>query len=339
MNVFRPLLILLTVLGLAGTAFYFSGGPKRIAIAAAPAKTAEAKDTPEKKAAEALFWEVFLAGDYGRLEEVMTPLKAAYLENPRDPDLALHAGLLHLWRLAERFRLGESVRPSITDDMILARKYLEEAKRLNPGDGRINGWLGGVMMGEGFLHGDDKLRVEGYFVAKQGVRDYPAFNHFSFAYALANQPPDSPRFIEAIESLYATMDISCHDRVDRTNPSIAPYAEVRQNEPDAAIRRAVTNTAIAPFNVQGFYLAFGDFLARAGRTQEAAIIYQNAQLDADYERWPFRHLLEDRLANLDENVKRFRDFELTREALWDPDLAKHANIFNSYNCVVCHQRE
>jgi hypothetical protein len=267
----------------------------------------------------------------------MTQLKAYYLENPNDPDVTLHIALLHLWRVAERFRLGEDMRPSVTDDIVLARKYFEEARRLNPGDHRIDGWLAGAMMGEGHIHGDKRLIREGYFIGKRGVKNYPAFNLFSLSFVMANQPHDSPRFAEAIEGLFESMDIANHGEVDRAKPTIANDLEVRESEPDKDTLRAVANTWNAPFNVEGFFLVLGDFLVKKGALEAAAIVYKNAQLKKTYPAWPFRSLLEKRLEDIDQNVARFREFKPTPETLMEPDAVNRSVIFNTCGCAICHQ--
>ncbi|MFT5110181.1 MAG: hypothetical protein ACI8XO_004751 [Verrucomicrobiales bacterium] len=334
----RLLVVLFVLLGLATAAFFYFDGARRIAIASAPVKTAKfIEGDKAKAAAEELFWETLRAGNYAGIGEAMTLLKASYLENPNDPEVALHIALTHLWRVAERFRLGEDMRPSVTDDMVLARKYFEEAKRLNPEDHRIDGWLAGAMMGEGHIHGDQRLTREGYFVGRRGVENYPAFNLFSLSFVMANQPHDSPRFAEAVEGLFESMDIANHAVVDRSNPTIANDLEVRESEGDADTLRAVTNTWKAPFNAEGFFLVLGDFLVKKGDRKAAEIVYKNAQFKQTYQAWPYRHLLEKRLKEIDQNVARFRDFNPTPEALMEDGVVDRTVIFNTYGCAICHQ--
>ncbi len=75
----------------------------------------------------------------------MTLLKAAYLQNPYDGKIAARIGFLHVWSLTERQRL-KNIPPQITDNAILARKYFEEAVRLNPEDARYLGFNSSMMM-------------------------------------------------------------------------------------------------------------------------------------------------------------------------------------------------
>ena len=50
---------------------------------------------------------------------------------------------LHLWQVAERFRMQENVTPNLTNNLTVAIKYFIAAKKLNPEDARIDDWLAG----------------------------------------------------------------------------------------------------------------------------------------------------------------------------------------------------
>src|ERR1051325_877686 len=116
-----------------------AAGCGRIAVWAAPEKTASAERTPAALAADKVFWATLHGGAYDRIPDALTGLKAAYLANPNDPVTPSHIGWMHIWRLGERAR-HEPVRPDITDDAVLARKYFEEAVRLAPRGARYPGF-------------------------------------------------------------------------------------------------------------------------------------------------------------------------------------------------------
>src|SRR5262249_60002293 len=110
-----------------------------LAVKFAPKKTAKVSDTELSKKAHAYFLDSLSSGSYENLPEATRLLTAAYLQNPRDASISFHLGMAHLWRVAERSR--EPVRdPTITDHLILADKYLSEARRLDPSDARIPGF-------------------------------------------------------------------------------------------------------------------------------------------------------------------------------------------------------
>ena len=172
-------------------------GCAAIAIGSAPAKPVQASTTALAAQAVRVFWESFYDARYDDIPRVQMLLTAAYLEAPGDPRLALLLAHTHLWRIAERAHL-QSVPPEITDHMILADRYFEEARRLAPDDERVAGWLGAAKLALGNIHRDERLKREGYFMLKRAADAYPEFNGFSFAYPLITQPHASARFAEAI---------------------------------------------------------------------------------------------------------------------------------------------
>jgi hypothetical protein len=84
---------------------------------------------------------------------VLEALTAAYLEDLRDAQTAAHIGFAHVWRLSEHARLDTQT-ATITDELVLARKYFSEAVRLAPDDARIQGFLASVELGEGTIHSE-----------------------------------------------------------------------------------------------------------------------------------------------------------------------------------------
>jgi hypothetical protein len=64
--------------------------------------------------------------------------------------------------------------------------------------------------------------------------------------------------------------------------------------------RACWNSWIAPHNFEGFFLNFGDMLARANDLPNARAMYEAARLPKSYAQWPYRDVLERRLARLEQ---------------------------------------
>lgn len=75
-------------------------------------------------------------------------LKAVYLEMPTDAVTAAHIAWLHNWRTAERLRM-DTQSPTITDDILLARRYFQEAVKTNSSDPCTQGFLAGHTVTEG----------------------------------------------------------------------------------------------------------------------------------------------------------------------------------------------
>src|SRR5262249_17921084 len=161
----------LTVLVLAMT----TSGCAAIAVANAPDKAPSPDTSDMAKEADAAFWSTFHSGDYDDIGPALDKLEAAYLAHPTDHRTAAHIALLHLWRVSERARRDE-VRPTITDDISLARRYFQEAVTLEPEDARYLGFLAATTMGEGKIHGDEKEQRRGFFAMNDAVYAWPEFN-------------------------------------------------------------------------------------------------------------------------------------------------------------------
>jgi len=159
----------------------------QIAVWTAPEKTASAKRTPAAVDADKLFWDTLHGGAYDRIPAALTALKGAYLADPGDAITASHVGWMHIWRLGERVRHAP-VRPEITDDAVLARKYFEEAVRLDPKEARYLGFYASLLMAEGTIHKDEKMVRRGYYTMKDAVAAWPEFNLFTAGYTASTQP-------------------------------------------------------------------------------------------------------------------------------------------------------
>ena len=318
--------VLLAATGLlAGCAFF--------AVKFAPEKRASTEETSSAKRANDLFWRTLHAGRYDELPQLLTALTAAYLENPNDATIAAHLGFAHIWRLSERNRLAK-IPPEITDDAVLARKYFEEAARLNRDDPRLTGFYGVSMMAEGRIHKDEKLTTRGYFTARDGVRQWPEFNNFTLGYVLSNEPRDSKLFREALDLQWEAMELCYGEKIDHANPGIARYSGLVDKETDPHRRRACWNSAIAPHNVEGFYLNMGDLLVKSGDWQTAVKIYENAKRAPEYPSWPFRAVLDGRIAAAQANVELFRK----TYPLAEPITAATVMFNSPFSCMACHQQ-
>ena len=130
---------------------------------------------------------------------------------------ASHIAWLHNWRVAEGARLS-TVPATITDHTILARRYFDEAVKLNPSDARTLGFLAAHIVAEGTLHKDERLVRRGYSVLLDAIDAWPECNLFTAGFVLSRLPADSPRFKEGLEWQWREMDVCAQERIDRTNP-------------------------------------------------------------------------------------------------------------------------
>lgn len=280
------------------------------------------------------FRSAFEGGAYEALPDLIRLLTAAYLDAPRDPATTLLLAHAHLWRAAESDRLEEPD-PRITEHLVLAERYFEEAYRLRPSDHRILGWLASVRMPLGRVHADPDRVEEGYRLLGESVRRYPEFNHFTAGFALARYPAEHERFHEALEHMWANIE-RCSGATADVEPPASAYDRARQADP------ACANTPGAPHNFEGFMLTLGDMLLKAGRPEQAREAYGRARTSPRYAEWPYRGILEERMERAPELAERFRHGE--REGGPPPGqgagtLEEPKTVFGSgYSCAVCHAR-
>jgi hypothetical protein len=316
-----------TLLGAALAIGLATAACEQLAVWSAPAKTPSATRTAAAVEADKLFWKTLHGGEYDRIPDALAALKAAYLENPHDAVTAAHVGWMHIWRLGERARQA-SLRPDITDDAVLARKYFEEAVRLDPREARYLGFYAALLMAEGTIHKDQKLVRRGFYTMKAAVAAWPEFNYFTAGYTASGQSVESDRFREALEQQWLNLDVCTGEKVDRANPDYARYMRLETRE---GPKRVCWNSWIAPHNLEGFFLNFGDMLVKAGQTETAEAMYRNAQRSRDYAAWPYKDVLEARIRDAAKNVEAFRRTEP------GPDSAT-LMVRSTFACMGCHQR-
>jgi hypothetical protein len=316
-------------MGAMGGFGVLGSGCASIAIATAPSKEPVTDDRPETAAADRLFWATLHGGRYEEIEPALERLQAAYLERPNDPRTAAHIAFLHIWRASERGRMREP-RATITDDIALARRYFAEAVALSPHDARLQGFLASMTMAEGSIHKDEKLTRRGFFQMNDAVDAWPEFNLFTRGYVMSQLPAESPMFAAALEDQWKNLDVCADARIDRTNPDFSP---AMARETHAGPKRACFNSWIAPHNLEGFFLNMGDMLVKAGNPAVARKIYAQAKIAKEYPSWPFKDVLEQRIARADENVPLFRAPASKSNAAVQPMAG------STFSCMGCHQAE
>lgn len=301
---------------------------EQLALITTPKKQPKPTQSALAEKAERQFWLNLHQGNYANIPHVTTLLTAAYLENPNDPKLAAHLGFIHTWKITERARLT-TIEPTITDEIILARKYFKDAVALNPYDARFQGFLGDVTLIEGQIFHDERQQVRGYFILKNAIKQWPEFNYFTAGYPMSTLPPDSAHFKEGLAWQWQTLNLCAGTTINKENPDFSPYLK---RETLIGPQRACWNSWIAPHNFEGFFLNMGDMLVKSGDWQSAIKVYNNAKLSKTYSSWPYRKMLEYKIQHAKENVTEFQKLS-TKNPF-------STILFNSgYGCAVCHQQK
>ena len=306
------------------------GGCTFMAVQTAPAKLASTDRTALAKQADGLFWQTLHSGNYDGIARALEVQTAAYLQNPNDAVTAARAGWLHIWRLAESTRMPS--RPAtITNDAVMARKYFEEAVKLNPAEARYSGFLGAAMLAEAHIHKDQKLQRAGYFQLRDSITAWPEFNLFTAGYVMSGQPAVSERFVEGLEWQWQTLDLCVGEKVDRQAPDFKRYMAQATTE---GVKRVCWNSTIAPHNFEGFFMNMGDMLVKAGQWQVAQTVYANARHSPSYAQWPFKAQLEQRERSAQANVLAFNAVGDNTARINSTPMMNGSN----YSCMACHQR-
>lgn len=279
----------------------------------------EAKLCTEQACMEAdkYFWDNFHAGNYDSIPQVLEQLKRVYYKNPGDYKLAAHIGFTHAWAISEDEKLDLS-QASIIDHATLARKYFKEAFDLAPEDDwRFYGFYASFLMAEGTIHGNDKQVVKGYFEMKKAVKKYPEFNLFTKAYSIMG----GGRRKEAIKDLWKNLDVCVGEKVDRDNLDYREYAGLKDVE---SKQSTCWNTWIAPHNLEGFFLIFGDLLLQEKDKPRALMMYRNATYIQNFDDWKYKEKVLQRISLVENAI--------------DTNKEKAGIYLHDYdNCMVCHE--
>lgn len=232
-------------------------------------------------------------------EQVLTPLMGAYASDPADPRTNLFLGATHLWIAAK----SRGRNPRVIENLLLAERFFERAQTLAPDDPRIASFLTPV-----------RLSLDG--IERRGRRDEivrdlwaayardPAFNSFGVALLGFQSPRGSEDFRRGLEALRAVEAAGCEDG-------------------DPTCR----NTPRWPHNVEGFVSFYADYELKAGNREAARRLLDEAVAEPSFASWPFRDVVEARLADLDGHAARFADDDPDN----DPQPAAIAR-----GCAACH---
>jgi hypothetical protein len=280
------------------------------------------------------FWEQFHLGNYDTIPKVIEQLSAAYIANPKDLQTVYHLGFAHIWALSERQHL-QNIPGTIIDHAVLAQKYLGEAYLMNPNDPRVLSFLAASKIIVGAVSEDKGLIKEGYMNGLKSIRDWRDFGEFSMAYTMSRLPHTDPYFEKSLQWMENTAK-RCYCPNIETNPRSCMQAisQLKENPQNLDRNRIVPNSWVAPHNIEGFFMFYGDLLVKWGNWQKAITIYSLAKQAPDYNNWLYKDVLENRMGHARENVALFR-----KEVSLGEKLATTQTILSqtAISCRACHQ--
>jgi hypothetical protein len=206
--------------------------------------------------------------------------------------------------------------PAAREELAAAVAALDEAEPLlwnretRIGDSRIPGFAAAARYALGVVDRDDALLERGRNDLAYAIEINAFFNVFDLMTIVQAEPPNSPAFIYAFNAMDAYL----------SNPETLLCAGT---QPEVC-----GNAGLAPTGLQGTFILFGDFYAKAGHPDDARKWYQfGAPFEAG---WRFAGLYGDRLATLDARIAAYQDDDPAN----DPPIVGSG----AQACASCHNR-
>lgn len=181
--------------------------------------------------------------------------------------------------------------------------------------------------------------LKGYISSLKAIKKWPTFNRTALSLIESQLDSSSVLFKQGINNQWKVVDeCSCKKLNEETvmaSPQkvLADFFYEVKNSKDPLIKRACWNSWIAPHNLEGFCLNFGDMLVKEGKLKEAKEIYLAAKLAPSYNDWIYKPLIEERIQNMESNKKIFNQ---PLKIIYRKN-EKQIFINSEISCVACHQ--
>jgi hypothetical protein len=289
-------------------------------------------------ASNTYMWDNFHLGNYDSIPTIIKKLNDSYKRLPHDKKVTAYLGFVHLWSFSERER-KKTGNASFSDDVYKSNRFFKEAIELNPDDARLRGFQAATEICEGALKEKPLWIGKGYFDGLVAINEWPQFNKFAFSLIGSQRQKNTPMYKLGMKFQWQLLnDCSCKELNEKTilaDPEkvLSELINELAKSTDKTKKRLCWNSWIAPHNLEGFFMNFGDMLVKEGRLEEAQKIYSAAKLSPSFNEWPFQSALEARIRDVKKNEIEFnKPLELVI-------TSNSTQIFinSSYSCVGCHQ--
>ena len=267
-------------------------------------------------AGERAFWAT-LGGDGDQSDRAIELLRRAVERDRQDGRSWFLLGMIRLWRFElvapDPRRPGDTA----TREIVSAGAALDRAAALlwsgDRGDSRVPGFAAAASYKAGVATGDLALVDEAIAAMRHLAEVNPLFNTFIPFGMGPIESPDSERYAYVL------------DLLDVAFPAIAG-ACVGQGE-------ICFNDGLAPHNLEGTLLLFGDLYAKGGRREQARSSYRTAAALGETNGWSpfFVGRARALAAAVDERVDRYLDGDPWN----DPPFT---DLGGRGNCAACHNR-
>jgi hypothetical protein len=280
------------------------------------------------------FWAVYHGNDYSEIPQVQEELNSAIQDDPNNPTLYALLGATHFWHVGEASRDPIPDDPELAQDMSQAVDLFGKALKLDYYtkhpigyiyDDHLPGYLGITTFHLG-QQNDPDLMAKGDQILDFAAYQFPEFNNFNRWAAHLDDSRDSDTYKKALDSLWNGIDACIGTKLDRTNPDIRPYLDLV-----TAVGRKKAcwwEGNIAPYSYEGYLLNLGNGLVKAGKVDQATVIFADVRYARNYGTWPYRKYFEQVAnSNLYARAALYADDDPTN----DPPLA-----VPNRSCSYCH---
>jgi hypothetical protein len=268
--------------------------------------------------AEAAFWQT-LFGEANRAQETLELLARAERSNRRDGRLPFLTAMTHLYLFGSQVTHYPSATPAQRTHVEAARRAFARAVPLlyqpGVGDSRALGFAAGTSYVAAVLADDPALREQAVIEMDEAAAANPLFNAFNpIGVVPPAVSPEDPAYQHALQLL----------------DEYFPIAAVECVAAASVQSEICFNDGLAPHNLEGTFLMFGDVYAKAGRMEDARNRYESSLAFGRSFGWRPEFLAEvqERLDDLPGRVARFQDDDPTN----DPPMFGVANA----GCAHCH---
>ncbi len=260
-------------------------------------KAPTAYRTPQAAQAAQTFWMAFHSADYASSEVALAQLIAASNNDPADSHLNSLVGLCSFWMVLEHERGG--LPASATHGLaVQSLNYVQAAARQDPQDRLLPGFVSSAKYQLGTMECNPQMVAEAAQELQCNTNIYPQFHGFVQGWVMtAMLPPQDPRYDQAVEAYFKTLDSCAGIRVPRSFPRLGEigfYILAKKSKSETVCY----NTEIAPHNVEGTLLGLGDALVKQGKLRQARMVYESIRRVPAYPSWPYKDVLEMRLTNM-----------------------------------------
>ncbi|MEW6268956.1 MAG: hypothetical protein AB1689_06615 [Thermodesulfobacteriota bacterium] len=270
----------------------------------------------EASAGEAAFWDT-IWGDADRGEETLDLLRRAVANDRRDARSHFLIAMMHLYRYGRL--VADPLAPGAQGrrEVLAARHAFDRAVPLlwdgAAGDTRVPGFAAAATYAKGVGFGDPATTERGIAELESAAELNTLFNAFDLFAVAPAVPASDPLYARVLHLLDVT------------------FNEVAQQCGTQA--EICFNDGMAPHNIEGTFVLFGDIYAKGGRTEQARTAYATALSVGESANWApqFVATARERLDGVEARVALYQDADRGN----DPPFVGSGG---ASSCAYCHNR-